>query len=124
VLNTLSDKEQETNTVTHYPIFLEVADDGLCMAHIPDLPGCTVRAPTREEALRQLPEAIHDYHDWLRRHGEAAPPVDQPTNVEIAQASVGFGPFNPGDAAALFEPDCRAITADRIPLAPDVLLTS
>ena len=39
-----------------YSVFLEIAGDGLCMAHVPDLPGCTVRAPTQDEALRQLTE--------------------------------------------------------------------
>ncbi len=97
-----------------YSVLLEIADDGLCMAHVPDLPGCAVRAPTREEALHQLPEAIRDYHDWLRRHGETVPPVDKPIEVDIAEVSTGFGPFNPGDAAALFEPDRRAIAAEEI----------
>jgi predicted RNase H-like HicB family nuclease/uncharacterized damage-inducible protein DinB len=84
------------------------------MAHVLDLPGCTVRAPTREQALRQLPEAIRGYHDWLRRHGEAAPPADAPLQVDIAEESTGVGPFDPGDAAALFEPDRRAINAGEI----------
>jgi len=100
--------------LTHYLVFLEVADGGLCMVHVPDLPGCTVRAPTREEALRQLPEAIRRYHDWRCRHGEATFAMEEPIQVEIAEASAGFGPFNPGDAAALFEPDRRAITTEEI----------
>ena len=68
--------------MTRYPVHLEIADDGRCMAHVLDLPGCIVRAPSRDEALRQLPEAIRDYHAWLRRHGEPAPPEEEPIEVE------------------------------------------
>jgi predicted RNase H-like HicB family nuclease/uncharacterized damage-inducible protein DinB len=99
--------------MTCYSVFLEIADDGLCMAHVLDLPGCIARAPTRGEALRQLPDAIRDYHAWLQRHGEAAP-FEESIEIEIADASTGFGPFNPGDAAALFSPDQRPITPDEV----------
>lgn len=82
------------------------------MAHVPSLPGCTVRAPSRDEALRRLPNAIRDYHTWLCRHGEPAPPEEEPIEIEVAGESTGFGPFDPGDAAALFPPD-------REPIAPE-----
>lgn len=100
--------------MVRYSAFLEVADDGLCMAHILALPGCIARAPTQTEALHQLPHVIRAYHDWLRRHGEAAPPLDEPVEIAIADMSTGFGPFNPGDAAALFAPDRQPITPDEI----------
>jgi len=100
--------------MTCYSVFLEIADDDRCMAHVLALPGCAVRAQTQEEALRQLPEAIREYHEWLCRHGEAAPSVGEPIETKIAEASTGFGPFNPGDAAALFEPDRRALAPEEI----------
>ena len=53
-----------------YRVYFEVADDGLSMAHVPELPGCTVRAPSREEALRRLPDAIRAYLGWLKAHAE------------------------------------------------------
>ncbi|MEJ2734306.1 MAG: type II toxin-antitoxin system HicB family antitoxin [Anaerolineae bacterium] len=56
--------------MAHYSVYLETGDDGPCMAHVIDLPGCVVRALTRDEALRRLPEAIKEYHAWLRAHGE------------------------------------------------------
>jgi uncharacterized damage-inducible protein DinB/predicted RNase H-like HicB family nuclease len=104
-----------------YPVYLETVpsplegkgrDEGLCLAHIPDLPGCTLRAPSRAEALARLPAAIRDHLAWLRSHGEPAPSVDDPVEVEVAGESHGFGPFNPGDAAALFSPD-------RVPVNPE-----
>jgi uncharacterized damage-inducible protein DinB len=91
--------------MTRYPIYLEIADDGRCMAHVLGLPGCIVRALSRDEALRQLHDAIRDYHAWLRRHDESAPPEEESIEIEITDESTGFGPFDPGDAAALFLPD-------------------
>jgi len=97
-----------------YSVYLEIGDDGRCMTHVLDLPGCIVRASTRDEALRQLPNAIRDYHSWLRRHGEPAPPADASIEIEIAGENVGFGPFDPGDAAALFPPDREPITPEEM----------
>ncbi len=88
-----------------YPVYVEVAGDGLCMAHVLDLPGCMVRAESRAAALRQLPEAVGEYHAWLRRHDEPAPPAEEPVALAPAGECDGVGPFNPGDAAALFDPD-------------------
>ncbi len=96
------------------PVYLEIADDGTCMAHAVVLPGCFVRAPAREEALRQLPQAISAYYAWLRRHGEPAPAGDEPVEIEIAGESRGFGPFEPGDAAALFPPDRESISPEEM----------
>jgi uncharacterized damage-inducible protein DinB/predicted RNase H-like HicB family nuclease len=97
-----------------YPVYLEIAGDDGCMAHVPNVPGCTVRAPTRDEALRRLPEAIHDCHAWLRRHGEPAPPDDEVVELEVVEEHAGLGPFHPGDAAALFAPDRRPLAAEEV----------
>ena len=99
--------------MSHYPVYLESTDDS-CLGHIPDLPGCTVRAPSRAETLARLPAAIRDHLAWLRRHGEPVPPEDDPNEIEIAGESRGFGPFNPGDAAALFPPDRVPVTFDEM----------
>ena len=95
--------------MSRYLVYLEVTDS-LCMAHIPDLPGCTLRAPSPAEALARLPAAIRGHLAWLRRHGEPVPPAGDPVEIEVAGESHGFGPFNPGDAAALFPPDRTPIT--------------
>jgi uncharacterized damage-inducible protein DinB/predicted RNase H-like HicB family nuclease len=98
----------------HYDAYVEIADDGLCLAHVPALPGCIVRAPTRDEAWRQLPQAVRDYHAWLRRHGEPAPD-DASIRIDLAAEYSGTGPFDPGDAAALLPPD-------REPLIPEEMV--
>jgi uncharacterized damage-inducible protein DinB/predicted RNase H-like HicB family nuclease len=93
-------------------VYLEHAAGGPCLAHIPGLPGCVVRASTCDEVLRKVPGAIHDYYAWLRRHGEPTPFAGEPIEFEIAGESAGFGPFGPGDAAAL-------LPTDQEPLLPE-----
>jgi uncharacterized damage-inducible protein DinB/predicted RNase H-like HicB family nuclease len=100
--------------MTRYPVYLEFVDDGRCMAHVLELPGCIVRAPSRDEALRRMPDAIRDYHAWLRRHGEPAPPDEELIEIEVAGESTGFGPFDPGDAAALFPPDREPVAHEEM----------
>ncbi len=91
----------------HYPVYLEIADDGRCMAHVLDLPGCVVRAPTRDEALSLLPGAMRNYHAWLRRHGELALSVDEPIEVEVAGESSGIGPFDRQTLLTSLQPGMR-----------------
>ncbi len=98
--------------MARYQVYWEVPRDGRCMAHLPELPSCFARAPTRDEALSRIIAAIGDHHAWLRRHGELVPPTDVPIETEVAGESLGFGPFDPGDAAALFPPDQTPITPD------------
>jgi predicted RNase H-like HicB family nuclease len=69
----------------HYSVYLETADDGRCMAHVLDLPGCIVRAPTRDEALSRVPEAIGEILAWLRRHGEPAPAASEDAIQQVAR---------------------------------------
>jgi len=95
-----------------YSVYLEIAGQGTCMAHVLDLPGCMVRAGNKEDALTALPDAICDYHTWLRRHGEPVPLEDDPVEIEVAGESRDTGPFDPGDTAALFPPD-------RVPITPE-----
>ena len=100
--------------MTCYAVYLERAEDGLCMAHVPALPGCMVRATGRDEALGALSGAIRAYHTWLRDHGEAAPREDEPLELEVAGEVEGTGPFNPGDAAALFPSDREPTTPEEM----------
>jgi uncharacterized damage-inducible protein DinB/predicted RNase H-like HicB family nuclease len=122
--------------VARYAVYLEIApsslpssprgegrEEGECLAHaytcsagtgVPDLPGCTVRASSRAEALARLPGAIDNHLAWLRRHGETVPPEGDPVEVEVAGESHGFGPFNPGDAAALFPPDHMPVSLEEM----------
>jgi uncharacterized damage-inducible protein DinB/predicted RNase H-like HicB family nuclease len=100
--------------MARYSAYLETAKDGRCLAHVLDLPGCVVRAPSRREALDGLPQAIRDHCDWLRRHGETAPRAGESIQIEVTEEVAGAGPFDPGDAAALFAPDLDPLTPDEM----------
>jgi uncharacterized damage-inducible protein DinB/predicted RNase H-like HicB family nuclease len=94
-----------------YAAYLEIARDGRCLAHVLALPGCILRASSRSEALDGLPQTIRDHCDWLRRHGETAPCAGESIQIRVVQEILGSGPFDPGDAAALFAPDLDPVTA-------------
>lgn len=95
-----------------YQVFLEVGQDGRAMAHVPQLPGCMAPAPTREGALAAIPGAIREYLRWLVRHGEEV--TVETAEIEIAEEIPGFGPFDPGDKAALFPPDREPLTREEM----------
>ena len=52
--------------MAHYAVYLEMGVHGRCLAHVLDLPGCVVHAPSRAAALEGLPEAIRAHWAWLR----------------------------------------------------------
>ena len=57
-----------------YTIVIEKAPRNYA-AYAPDLPGCVATGPTREDAVREMQQAIALHLDSLREHGE---PVPQP----------------------------------------------
>ena len=103
------------HTMTRYLVYVETDGDGRYMAHVPALPGCFARAAGRDEALRRAPDAIRETSAWLRRHGEPAPAVEAPIEIEIAgESSDGVGPFDPGGTAALLPPDLEPLTPEEM----------
>jgi predicted RNase H-like HicB family nuclease len=64
--------------VKDYVVILEPAADGTWGAYVPDLPGCTSGGQTREEALRNVREAIEGHIETLR---EAHQPVPSPVSA-------------------------------------------
>lgn len=60
--------------MTQYTVVIEPADDGSCSVWVPDLPGCVSSGGTREEAVRNIAEAIRGHLETLRAHGEQVPP--------------------------------------------------
>lgn len=54
-------------------------------AYVPDLPGCVATGATREEAVREMRQAIEFHIESLREHGEPMPePQCTATVVEVA----------------------------------------
>lgn len=55
-----------------YRITIERDEDDAFCASCPALPGCHSQGATREEALRNITEAIEAYLESLRKAGDAA----------------------------------------------------
>lgn len=58
-------------------------EDGWHVASCPTLPGCHSQGRTREEALRNVREAIRGYLASLREHGVASPPSSEFQVIEV-----------------------------------------
>lgn len=99
---------------SEYNVYLESDDRGRWMAHVLDLPGCFVRADSREAALAILPAAIGDYYDWLLRHGETVELPAEPITLSAVETIERTGPFDPGDKAALFAPERRPLSREEM----------
>jgi predicted RNase H-like HicB family nuclease/uncharacterized damage-inducible protein DinB len=84
------------------------------MAHVIDLPGCFARGGDRDQVLERIAAAIGAYHAWLRRHGEPAPPVEEPIRVGVAEEVEGSSIAERGDIAALFAPEYEPITREQM----------
>ena len=61
--------------MAEYAVTLERGSDGTYLAWVDDLPGCAVRAPSRDEVLEQLPSAITEFVAWTG--------ANPPRNVHI-----------------------------------------
>lgn len=64
-----------------YTVVIEPADDGSINVWVPDLPGCISTGDTREEAIRNIAEAIRGHIDVLREHGDPVPPLRSTATV-------------------------------------------
>ncbi len=67
-----------------YRVLIEQDEDGVFVVEVPALPGCISQGNTREEALRNIQEAIAAYLESLEAHGEPIPPPIQEEVVEVA----------------------------------------
>ncbi|MFI5419715.1 MAG: type II toxin-antitoxin system HicB family antitoxin [Nitrososphaerales archaeon] len=57
-----------------YRVLVEQDEDGKFTATVPELPGCISCGDTREEALKNIREAIEAYIESLQKHNEPVPP--------------------------------------------------
>jgi antitoxin HicB len=57
-----------------YRVLLEQDEDDKFTATVPELPGCISSGNTRDEALRNVKEAIEAYIESLQKHDEPVPP--------------------------------------------------
>src|SRR5690606_202029 len=66
-----------------FRVLIEQDEDGVFVAEVPSLPGCISQGRTRDEALRNVREAIAGYLESLQAHGDAIPPAISEEIVEI-----------------------------------------
>lgn len=66
-----------------YRIIIEQDEDGIYVAKCPALPGCFSQGKTREEALKNIKDAIEGYLESLKKHNEPIPPSIEEETVEI-----------------------------------------
>jgi predicted RNase H-like HicB family nuclease len=101
--------------MTLYHAYLEEDSSGRCLAHVPDLAGCTAAGEDRSAALAALPAAIQWSLDWCASHGDPLP-QDSAIAVAVSEVARGYGSWQRGGANALF-------STDRTPLGDPELRT-
>ena len=67
-----------------YTVILQREEDGGYVATVPVLPGCVSQGDSREEALKNIGEAIEVYLADVRAAGESVPVEDERAFVEVA----------------------------------------
>mgnify|MGYP001596400807 CR=1 FL=1 len=66
-----------------FRIIVEQDEDGAFVAECPSLPGCVSEGKTRQEALRNIKDAVKGYLESLKKHDEPIPPSIEEETVEV-----------------------------------------
>jgi len=66
----------------NFRVIIEPEEDGIFVAECPALPGCAAQGRTRDEAIKNIREAIQGYLRSLVRHSE---PVSGPVEEQIVE---------------------------------------
>jgi predicted RNase H-like HicB family nuclease len=69
-----------------FTVVLEREDDGGFIASVPSLPGCVSQGDSRDEAMKNVREAIEVYIDDCRESGEPIPSESGREFVDIDAA--------------------------------------
>ncbi len=67
-----------------FRVMIEQDEDGMYVVECPALPGCVSQGRTREEALRNIQDAIRGYLESLKKHNEPIPPPIEEEIVEVS----------------------------------------
>ena len=70
------DKINGIESTVSFPVSLEADEDGYIVATCPQLPGCHSQGKSREEAVKNIEEAIRGYLANMKQHGEEVPMID------------------------------------------------
>lgn len=66
-----------------FRVLVEKDEDGMFVVQCPTLPGCISQGKTREEAIKNVKDAIKGYLQSLDKHGEPIPPTIDEEVVEV-----------------------------------------
>ena len=66
-----------------YRVIIEQDEDGVFVAECPVLPGCISQGKTREEAIKNIEDAIRGYIESLKAHDEPIPPSITEEVIEV-----------------------------------------
>jgi len=66
-----------------YRVLIEQDEEGWFTAEVPSLPGCISQGKTREEAVKNIQDAIQGYIESLEKHNEPVPPPIREELVEV-----------------------------------------
>lgn len=66
-----------------YIIIIEQDEDGVFVAECPSLPGCISQGKTRDEAIKNIQDAIKGYLESLKKHDEPIPSSITEEVVEV-----------------------------------------
>ncbi len=66
-------------------VVFEQDEDGVFVAEVPSLPGCISQGRTRDDARKNVNEAIQAYLESLRENGDPIPP---PISEEVIEVDI------------------------------------
>ena len=71
-----------------YRVLIEQDEDGKFVASCPTMPGCWSQCDTRDEAVRNIGDAMKGYLKSLKKHGDPIPPPITEDVIEIDDEKV------------------------------------
>ena len=66
-----------------FKVMVEKDEDGVFVARVPELPGCVSDGKTKDEALRNVKEAIEGYLETLSEEGWPLPKVVSEETITV-----------------------------------------
>lgn len=92
-----------------YSVTMEHGSDGSYLAWVHELPGCFVRAGSRDEAMSKLPRAIEEFRNWLQAFGETD---EEAEFAVVVGEEVDSLVETDEDSEVLLAPDRQALTPE------------
>lgn len=91
---------------------VEVDESGLALAWAREYFGCTSHGQSKEQALQLLPDALREFWNWLRSHGEPdVPGKDTDIQIDHVEVSMVESRLSDGDSEGYFAFDGLPLTA-------------